>query len=136
MDPGPSSRLWDGWTPDEASSGSATRCAGREWLSRSGALLRHLEAVGFHGAPLHLGVDVQGRDVLSWVEGDVPVPPYPGWALTDVAIESLGRLVRGYDEAVASFDAGGSTGWSAEWSDPAAGGGVPQRPVPRERGVP
>lgn len=85
------------------------------------ALLRHLEAVGFHGAPRHLGLDEQGRDVLSWVDGEVAVPPYPDWALTDAAIESLGRLVRGYHEAVASFDAGGSTGWSAEWCNPAGG---------------
>ncbi len=85
------------------------------------ALLRHLEAVGFRGAPRHLGIDEQGRDVLSWFEGDVAVPPYPDWALTDAAIESLGRLVRDYHEAAASFDAGGSTGWSAEWSDPAGG---------------
>ncbi len=85
------------------------------------ALLRHLEAVGFGGAPRHLGVDEQGRDVLSWVEGDVAVPPYPDWAFTDAAIGSLGRLVRDYHEAVASFDAGGSTGWSAEWGDPAGG---------------
>jgi thiamine kinase-like enzyme len=58
---------------------------------------------------------------LSWVEGDVPVPPYPDWVLTDAALESLGRLVRDYHEAVASFDPAGLTGWSAEWSDPAGG---------------
>lgn len=85
------------------------------------ALLRHLEAVGFDGAPRHLGTDEQGRDVLSWVEGDVPVPPYPDWALTEAALESLGRLVRDYHAAVASFDSAGWTGWSAEWSDPGGG---------------
>jgi hypothetical protein len=85
------------------------------------ALLRHLEAVGFRGAPRHLGTDEQGRDVLSWVAGDVPVPPYPDWALTDAALVSLGRLVRDYHEAVASFHSGGLAGWSAEWSDPAGG---------------
>ncbi len=85
------------------------------------ALLRHLEAVGFRGAPRHLGTDAWGRDVLSWVEGDVPDPPYPQWALTDAALESLGRLVRDYHAAVASFDQAGLTGWSAEWSDPGGG---------------
>jgi Phosphotransferase enzyme family len=85
------------------------------------ALLRHLEAVGFRGAPRHLGTDEQGRDVLSWVEGDVPVPPYPDWALTDAALESLGRLMRDYHEAVSSFARSGLTGWSAEWSDPVGG---------------
>ena len=85
------------------------------------ALLRHLEAVGFRGAPRHLGTDERGRDVLSWIAGDVPVPPYPGWSLTDAALESFGRLVRDYHEAVASFDPRGQTGWSTEWSDPGGG---------------
>jgi len=85
------------------------------------ALLRHLETVGFRGAPRHLGIDEQGRDVLTWIDGEVPVPPYPDWALTDAALESLGRLVRDYHEAVASFDPGGLIGWSVEWSDPDGG---------------
>ena len=105
------------------------------------ALLRHLEAVGFRGAPRHLGTDEQGRDVLSWVAGAVPVPPYPEWALTESALESLGRLVRDYHEAVASFDPAGLTGWSAEWSDPAGGPVVchndlfPENVVFRDGGV-
>lgn len=85
------------------------------------ALLEHLESVGFDGAPRHLGTDGQGRHVVSWVDGDVPLPPYPDWALTDEALLSLGRLVRDYHEAVASFPLAGLTGWSDEWSDPAGG---------------
>jgi aminoglycoside phosphotransferase (APT) family kinase protein len=84
------------------------------------ALLLHLEAVGFAGAPRHLGIDGSGRDVVSWLHGEVPVPPYPDWALTDTALASLGRLVREYHEAVASFEPP-PTGWSAEWSDPSGG---------------
>ena len=34
-------------------------------------LLRHLERVGFDGAPRALGYDVQGRQVLTFVEGEV-----------------------------------------------------------------
>ncbi|MBM7791142.1 phosphotransferase [Tenggerimyces flavus] len=85
------------------------------------ALLRHLEAVGFDGAPRYLGEDEDGRDVVSWVDGDVPVPPYPAWALTDEALEALGHLVRDYHEAVATFDATGLEGWSTEWCDPHGG---------------
>lgn len=85
------------------------------------ALLRHLEAVGFAGAPRHLGLDEAGRDVVTWVDGDVPVPPYPDWALTDAAIAALGGLVRRFHDAVASFDASGLTGWSDEWCDPGGG---------------
>ena len=68
------------------------------------ALLRHLEAVGFEGAPRFLEVDRQGREVLSFVPGRAVYPPYPPWALTDDALRSVGRLLRAYHAAVASFD--------------------------------
>ena len=84
-------------------------------------LLLHLEAVGFEGAPRSLGVDERGRDVLTFVEGDVPLPPYPPWALTDVALDDLGRLLRRFHEATADFDQGSTSGWSQEWSDPRGG---------------
>jgi Ser/Thr protein kinase RdoA (MazF antagonist) len=35
-------------------------------------LLRHLEARGFAGAPRFLGVDSSGREVLSYLPGEVP----------------------------------------------------------------
>ena len=84
-------------------------------------LLLHLEAVGFEGAPRHLGVDERGRDVLTFVEGDVPSPPYPPWALTDAALDDLGRLLRRFHEATADFDQRSTSGWSQEWSDPRGG---------------
>jgi Ser/Thr protein kinase RdoA (MazF antagonist) len=71
------------------------------------ALLRHLERVGFEGAPRSLGTDERGRDVLEYVEGEVPTAPYPSWALTDEALASVGSLLRRYHRAVASFDPGG-----------------------------
>ena len=83
-------------------------------------LLLHLERVGFSGAPRYLGTDEKDRHVVSWVDGDVPVPPYPDWAMTDSALVSLGRLVRDYHDAVASFSPVASD-WSTEWADPGGG---------------
>jgi hypothetical protein len=82
-------------------------------------LLVHLERVGFSGAPRHLGTDEKDRHVVSWVEGVVPVPPYPDWAMTDSALVSFGR-VRDYHDAVASFSPVASD-WSVEWADPGGG---------------
>jgi hypothetical protein len=84
------------------------------------SLLLHLERVGFEEAPRFLGTDEKERDVLTFLDGDVPLPPYPAWALTDAAIQDLGRLVRQFHEATATFDASSVTGWSAEWADPQA----------------
>jgi hypothetical protein len=68
------------------------------------ALLRHLEAVGFDGAPRFLGLDVLGREVLSYVPGRAITPPYPDWALTDAALTGVATLLRRYHVAVAGFD--------------------------------
>lgn len=43
--------------------------ANSEFVSR---LLQHLAAAGFDGAPASLGTDEQGRDVLAFVDGEVP----------------------------------------------------------------
>ena len=69
------------------------------------ALLRHLEEVGFAGAPRFLGIDTRGREVLTYIEGQVATPPYPGFALTDEALTSVATLVRRYHEALSGFDA-------------------------------
>jgi len=68
------------------------------------ALLRHLEAVGFDGAPRFLGRDPLGREVLSYVPGQAITPPYPDWALTDAALARVAALLRRYHRAVADFD--------------------------------
>lgn len=80
-------------------------------------LLLHLESVGFDGAPRHLGTDEQGREVLTWIDGDVPLPPYPAWAMTDRALADLGGLVRRFHEATATFHST-TADWSTEWADP------------------
>jgi hypothetical protein len=86
-------------------------------------LLRHLERVGFEGAPRYLGTDDRDREVLSWVSGDIPLPPFPDWAVSDAALASVARLLRGYHDAVDGFAATGvGSGWSTELSDPTGGG--------------
>jgi hypothetical protein len=68
------------------------------------ALLQHLDDVGFTGAPRFLGVDEQGREVLSYVPGAAVTPPYPPWALTDEALVSVAHLLRDYHRAVDGFE--------------------------------
>jgi Ser/Thr protein kinase RdoA (MazF antagonist) len=77
------------------------------------ALLGHLAAVGFDGAPRLLGVDEYEREVLSYIPGETVVPPYPAWSMTDAALASVARLLRRFHEAVAGFD-----GSAYAWPEP------------------
>jgi hypothetical protein len=70
-------------------------------------LLSHLERSRFDGAPRFLGIDEEGREILSYVEGVAPIQPYPAWAHDDAVLASVARLLRGYHDAVESFDASG-----------------------------
>ena len=67
------------------------------------ALLTHLESTGFEGAPRFLGIDGAGREVLSYVDGEVAGRPRPPWIADESRLASVGRLVRAYDDAAASF---------------------------------
>jgi hypothetical protein len=67
------------------------------------ALLRHLEAVGFDGAPRFLGLDARGRETLTFVEGEVAGRPRPHWIADEDRLVSVAELVRRYDDATASF---------------------------------
>jgi Phosphotransferase enzyme family len=67
------------------------------------ALLRYLEEAGFEGAPRFLGVDAAGREVLTFLPGEVAGRPRPGWVADEGRLASVGRLMRAYHEAVAGF---------------------------------
>ena len=67
------------------------------------ALLAHLESAGFEGAPRFLGIDSSGREVLSYIDGEVAGRPRPAWIADETRLASVGRLVRAYDDAAASF---------------------------------
>jgi Phosphotransferase enzyme family len=82
--------------------------------------LASLGAAGFDGASVPVGIDGDGRERLMFIEGDVPVPPYPGWAQLDGALASVAVLLRRFHDASRSFDPEGLT-WSREMADPDGG---------------
>jgi hypothetical protein len=77
------------------------------------ALLEHLHAVGFEGAPRPLGLDEQGREVLEYLPGIVPWPDR--FDLLDPAerLARAARLIRSFHDAVASFVAPADARWQA-----------------------
>jgi len=82
-------------------------------------IVQHLEAVGFDRAQRFLGVDERGRDVFTFVDGDVPLPPYPTWAQNPDVLREVATLLRDFHAAMASFDP--QDGWSRELADPDGG---------------
>ncbi len=49
------------------------------------AFLRALRDAGFEGAPVPIGIDEDGRERLVFIDGDVPLTPYPDWSQSDTA---------------------------------------------------
>lgn len=63
-------------------------------------LLRHLEAVGFAHAPRYRGIDQEGRQILTYIEGWVPHGvEQGGW--TDEQLRHAATLLRAYHDATA-----------------------------------
>ena len=63
-------------------------------------VLRHLEAVGFEGAPRFLGIDGKDREILTHVDGEVVGRPWPEWVADEERARSVARLARRLDDAM------------------------------------
>jgi aminoglycoside phosphotransferase (APT) family kinase protein len=80
--------------------GSTTRRPAHHRSAYVDALLRHLADVGFDGAPRPLGYDERGRQVLTFVDGEVPrAGPY---RLSDTQLRSAAALIRDFHDAAAT----------------------------------
>jgi hypothetical protein len=82
------------------------------WTPTVHAFLDHLRGEGVDGAPAVLGRDDQGRELLSYIEGDVLADPgwrpgqptpWPEYARSEGALVAAGRLLRRLHEASATF---------------------------------
>ena len=84
------------------------------------AFLRAVRQAGFEGAPEPVGIDGDGRERLVFIEGEVPVPPYPEWSQSDVALASTAELLRGFHDAANGLDLR-DLAWNDGLADPAGG---------------
>lgn len=80
--------------------GDTIRRSARPWTSSVHALLRHLEAVGYSGAPRVLGLDDRGREVLTYIPG---ADGRAARCYDDQALAEVATMVREFHDAVASF---------------------------------
>ncbi|MDF2846268.1 MAG: aminoglycoside phosphotransferase family protein [Oerskovia sp.] len=82
--------------------GTVRRTAG-PWTPTVQALLRHLRAQGASEVPEPLGTDDQGREVLSFLAGDVAHYPLPPWVWDESVLRDAGALLRRVHDASAGF---------------------------------
>jgi len=75
------------------------------WTPTVHALLRHLEDTGFDGAPRALGIDDEGREMLSYLPGDTVGDrlPWPQWVFAESTLLQVGRWLRRLHDATVSF---------------------------------
>jgi hypothetical protein len=83
------------------------------WTEAVHSLLRHLEEVGFEGAPRTLGFDERGREILSYMAGETvgDRKPWPQWVHSEAALMDVGAWLRRYHVAVADFTPPPSSEW-------------------------
>ena len=83
------------------------------WSPAVHLLLEHLDSVGYAAAPRFLGVDDQGREILSFIAGVIPAGAHPE-VVTDLALRDVGGLIRGLHRAVAGFTLPAGEDWHFE----------------------
>ena len=66
-------------------------------------LLRYLQIVGFDGAPRLLGVDERGREVLSFVEGEVP-HDHGEYRPSEARLARVAAMIRRFHDTTAGSD--------------------------------
>lgn len=101
----------DGVTPGIVRVGDTVRRPLRPFSLTVQAFLAHLLARGFDGAPIPLGVDAKGREVLSFVEGDVPREPLPDAACSDAVLVALAQLISRLHDAAAGWQPPADAEW-------------------------
>jgi Phosphotransferase enzyme family len=85
--------------------GDTVRRRAGPWTPAVHALLRYLADAGFE-APRPLGIDVDGREILAFMEGEAhsgTLEPVPAFVTADEHLVASAKLLRVYHDTVADF---------------------------------
>ncbi|MER5198370.1 aminoglycoside phosphotransferase family protein [Streptomyces sp. NPDC002755] len=91
--------------------GDTVRRPVQSWTSTVHALLGHLEAVGFPYAPRPLGFDEQGREVLTYIDGESGPRSWTE-VVDDRGLAAFARLLRDYHDATVGFSPPSGAAWA------------------------
>ncbi len=88
------------------------------WTPRVHKLLALLDSKGVAGVPKPLGMDEEGREVLTFLPGDVGSSPLVGAHRRDEVLVQAGRLLRAIHDATVEVAGQWLTGWRAPMREP------------------
>lgn len=105
--------------------GDTVRRAARPSTPAVSALLRHLELAGFTGAPRALGLDESGREVLSYIPGQVVGQrgsgTAPSFTRSEECLVGIARLLRQFHDATTTFKPPLDAAWTFQVGAPRSG---------------
>jgi hypothetical protein len=98
-------RLDGGNTGGAVRVGGTVRRSAGPWTPAVHALLLHLARNGFPDSPRPLGIDGQGREILTFLEGETvgSTLPWPAWTHTAGTLAQVACWLRRYHEVAADF---------------------------------
>ena len=101
----PEVALTGGNMNDVVRRGQAVHRTAGPWTPTIHRLLNHLYGHGVDWLPRPLGLDEQGREILTYLPGTVPGYPMPSWVWSEDVLVEAGRRLAQVHQASADFDA-------------------------------
>jgi len=91
--------------------GDTVRRPRQPWSATVHELLRYLESIDYPHSPRFLGIDEEGREIVSYIEGE---SGRDGWAkvVEDEGLIAMARRLREYHDAVRGFRPAAADGWA------------------------
>jgi hypothetical protein len=95
--------------------GSTVRRIMSPWSAIVHELLRYLESKGFSAAPRFLGIDEQGHEVLTFIEGEIGNYPLKPYMWSDNVLREVAQLLRRFHDATVDFVPAPGATWQFEY---------------------
>ena len=83
--------------------GDTVRRVAGPWTPAVASFMTGLRRAGVDVVPAHFGLDEDGREVVAWVDGEVPAYPLPSWAWNDQVLLDVARATRVVHDVAASL---------------------------------
>jgi len=88
------------------------------WTPTVHAVLEHARSSGMMDVPEPLGTSVDGREIMSYLPGQVPAYPMPSWVWSDSVLVQAARMLRAWHDSTAGFSPMNAV-WRLPSHDPA-----------------